>query len=449
LANTVDPFETLKKYGADPTRWYLITNAQPWDNLKFDEEGIVEVQRKFFGTLYNTYSFMALYANLDGFTYEEDELEFSSRPEIDRWILSKLNSLIKNVGDAYEDYEPTKAGRLIQSFVTDELSNWYVRLCRRRFWKGDYTEDKISAYQTLYRCLEAVAILGSPIAPFYLDQLFRDLNEVSSRLDAESVHLTNWPKANDAEIDHELEEKMGVAQKISSMALSLRKKEQIKVRQPLQRIMVPVLDKDFARRLEDVRDIILSEVNIKEIELLTDTEGVLTKKIKPNFKSIGPRYGKQMKQIAVLVGQWGSTEIAEVEFNNGWTGEIDGEMIELDGDDFEISTEDIPGWIVTSEGPITVALDITLNDELKSEGIARELINRIQNYRKESGLDVTDKIKLTFDANEVVKSAIESNSDYIMNEVLALEIGFDTLDKDSNLLADLEEGDTVIGLIKS
>ena len=448
LGNAVDPFETLKKYGADPTRWYMITNAQPWDNLKFDEEGIVEVQRKFFGTLYNTYSFMALYANLDGFSYQEDEVEYAKRPEIDRWILSKLNTLIKNVGEAFEEYEPTKAGRLVQSFVTDELSNWYVRLCRRRFWKGDYSEDKISAYQTLYRCLETVSILGSPIAPFYLDQLFQDLNQVCQKHDAESVHLANWPEVREEEIDLDLEEKMSIAQKVSSMVLSLRKREQIKVRQPLQRIMVPVLNQDFARRLEDVKDIILSEVNIKEIELLTDTEGVLTKKIKPNFKTIGPRYGKQMKAIAGMVNQWGNAEITAVEANGGWTGEIDGTSVELTADDFEISTDDIPGWLVASEGAITVALDITLNDELKSEGIARELINRIQNYRKESGLDVMDKIKLTFDTNNLIKSAIESNQEYIKNEVLALEIGFDSLDKESNLLADLEEGDTLIGLVK-
>lgn len=444
--NAVDPFETLKTFGADPTRWYMITNAQPWDNLKFDEEGIAEVQRKFFGTLYNTYSFFALYANIDNFSYSEKDV--SDRPEIDRWILSKLNSLIKEVDAAYGDYEPTKAGRLIQTFVNDQLSNWYVRLCRRRFWKGDYTEDKISAYQTLYKCLETVSILSSPIAPFFTDQLFGDLNTVSAKYSEESVHLVDFPIANEAEIDLDLEEKMSIAQKVSSMVLSLRKKEQIKVRQPLQRIMVPVLDKDFARRLEDVKDIILSEVNIKEIELLEDTEGVLVKKIKPNFKTIGPKYGKLMKQISALVGQWGSKEIAEIETNNGWKGEIDGSTIELDIADFDISTDDIPGWLVTSEGRITVALDITLTDELKSEGIARELINRIQNFRKESGLEVMDRIKLTIDANDVVKSAIESNKDYICNEVLALEIGFDSLDKNSTLLADLEEGDTLIDLVK-
>ncbi|MBD3637771.1 MAG: isoleucine--tRNA ligase [Crocinitomicaceae bacterium] len=446
LGNAVDPFETLSTYGADPTRWYMITNAQPWDNLKFDLEGITEVQRKFFGTLYNTYSFFALYANIDGFTYSEADVP--NRPEIDRWILSKMNSLIKDVTAAYEDYEPTKAGRLIQEFVTDELSNWYVRLCRRRFWKGDYTEDKISAYQTLYQCLETVAVLGSPIAPFYMDQLFCDLNSVCNRHTASSVHLVDLPKANEAEIDIDLEEKMDIAQKVSSMVLSLRKREQIKVRQPLQKIMVPVLDKDFARRLEDVKDIILSEVNIKEIELLEDTEGVINKKIKPNFKTIGPKYGKQMKQIAAMIGQWGAKEISEVETNGGWKGELNGEEIALDISDFEITTDDIPGWLVASEGRITVALDITITDELKSEGIARELINRIQNYRKDSGLEVMDRIKLTFDANDVVKSAIESNKEYIKNEVLALDIQYATLSENDGVLADLEEGDTRIDLVK-
>jgi len=447
LGNAVDPFTTLDTYGPDATRWYMITNAQPWDNLKFDLDGITEVQRKLFGTLYNTYSFFSLYANIDGFTYAEADVE--NRPEIDRWILSKLNSLIKNVDDAYNDYEPTKAGRLIQSFVIDELSNWYVRLCRRRFWKGDYSEDKISAYQTLYNCLETIAVLGSPIAPFYLDQLFLDLNSTTGKDKSESVHIAKFPEVNSASIDPDLEERMAIAQRVSSMVLSLRKKEQIKVRQPLQRIMVPVLDQDFARRIDAVKDIILSEVNIKDIELLEDTTGVLVKKIKPNFKTIGPKFGKHMKAIAGLVNQWTAEDITNVEKNNGWTGEINGETITLDLTDFDIATDDIPGWLVTSEGGLTVALDITLTEELKSEGIARELINRIQNYRKESGLEVMDKIQLTFDANDRVKSAIELNETYICNEVLANSITFGSLSIDNNLLADLEEGDTVIELVKS
>ena len=446
--NAVEPFEILEKYGPDATRWYMVTNAQPWDNLKFDEEGITEVQRKFFGTLYNTYSFFSLYANIDNFNFKEDEISIEKRPEIDRWILSKLNTLIQTVDEAFEAYEPTKAGRQIQLFVTDELSNWYVRLCRRRFWKGDYSTDKISAYQTLYRCLETVAILSAPIAPFFMDKLFQDLNSVSGRFDVESVHLTDFPVANKKEIDLDLEEKMSIAQKISSMVLSLRKGKQIKVRQPLQRIMVPILNEDFARRLEDVKDIILSETNIKEIELLKDTEGVLIKKIKPNFKTIGPKYGKQMKAIAGLVNQWTGADISAVEQNDGWKGELNGEVIELVLEDFEISTDDIPGWLVSSEGKITVALDITLSDELKSEGIARELVSRVQNYRKESGLEVMDKINLSFQTNDSIKAAIESNADYICEEVLAEGIDFTTLKAEENILADLEEGDVIIRLVK-
>ena len=449
LNNTVDPFDTLKKSGPDATRWYMVTNAQPWDNLKFDAEGIAEVQRKFFGTLYNTYSFFSLYANIDNFNYSEADIAFKDRPELDRWILSKLNSLIKTVDAAYADYEPTKAGRAIQQFVGDELSNWYVRLCRRRFWKGTYETDKISAYQTLYRCLETVCVLGAPIAPFFLDSLFNDLNGVTKKHSVESVHLALFPTANESEIDLDLEEKMDIAQKVSSMVLSLRKKEQIKVRQPLQRIMVPILDKDFTRRIEAVKDIILSEVNIKSIELLEDTEGVLVKKIKPNFKTIGKKYGKQMKAITALVGTWKNADISTVESNAGWKGELEGTTIELDLEDFEITTDDIPGWLVASEGRMTVALDMTLTDELKQEGIAREIINRIQNFRKESGLEVMDKIRLTIDTNALIQSAIETNKDYICNEVLALEIAFGKLEKSTALLADLEEGDTLIVLAKS
>ena len=446
LGNAADPFDTLDQYGADATRWYMITNAQPWDNLKFDIDGIVEVQRKLFGTLYNTYSFFALYANIDGFTYAEPDVK--NRPEIDRWILSKLNTLIGEVDAAFADYEPTKAGRLIQNFVIDELSNWYVRLCRRRFWKGDYSEDKISAYQTLYTCLEKIAILGAPIAPFFMDQLFLDLNQTSGKNKAVSVHIAYYPEQDKSAIDTDLEERMGIAQKVSSLVLGLRKKEQIKVRQPLQRIMVPVLDPDFARRIDAVKDIILSEVNIKDIELLEDTTGILVKKIKPNFKTIGPKYGKHMKAIAGMVAQWDASDITCVEQNKGWSGDINGETVQLDLSDFDITTDDIPGWLVTSEGGLTVALDVTLTEELKSEGIARELINRIQNYRKESGLEVMDKIALTFEANEKVKTAILANETYICNEVLASSIAFGSISEDDGLLADLEEGNTMILLEK-
>jgi len=336
--NTVDPFMTLEKYGPDATRWYMITNASPWDNLKFDLEGIEETRRKFFGTLYNTYSFFSLYANIDGFAFQEERIATDERPEIDRWIISKLNSLIKEVDYHFETYDPTKAGRAIQEFVNDQLSNWYVRLCRRRFWKGEYSKDKISAYQTLFECLETVAILSAPIAPFYMDELFCDLNKVSGRHAATSVHLADFPVVNEADINKELEAQMDVAQKVSSMALSLRKKEQIRVRQPLQRIMVPILDPNFKSRIEHVQDLILSEINVKTIELLEDTTGVLTKKVKPNFKTIGPKYGKQMKAIAGVVNAWGQEEIASLEANKGWAGEINGEQINLDLADFEIST---------------------------------------------------------------------------------------------------------------
>jgi isoleucyl-tRNA synthetase len=420
LGNGVDPFETLKKYGPDATRWYMITNAQPWDNLKFDEEGIVEVQRKFFGTLYNTYNgFLAVYANIDNFTYSEPEIAISNRPEIDRWVLSRLNSLMADVKSAFEDYEPTKAGRLIQNFVNDELSNWYVRLCRRRFWRGDYTEDKISAYQTLYTCLEKVAILGAPIAPFFFDKLFCDLNEVTSKDKAKSVHLADFPEADASIIDKDLEFKMDLAQRASSLVLSLRKREKIKVRQPLQKVMIPVLDKKMATAIEAVKDLIISEVNVKEISIIEDTEGVLVKKVKPNFKTIGKKYGQQMKGIMATVNGFSQTDIAKLEVQEGWEMEIEGVAVKLDLEDFEILTEDIPGWMVASEGNLTVALDVTLNSALIEEGIAREFVNRIQNIRKESGLEVTDRILLTIKSDDKINSAINNNLNYICSETLA------------------------------
>lgn len=422
LGNAVDPFETLAKYGPDATRWYMITNAQPWDNLKFDEEGIVEVQRKLFGTLYNTYGFFSLYANVDGFAYQEDEVPYAERPEIDRWVLSKLNSLIRDVDAAYTDYEPTKAGRLIQDFVNDQLSNWYVRLCRRRFWKGDYTSDKIAAYQTLYSCLESVAKMMSPIAPFYSDRLFKDLNAVSGKDISESVHLSDFPVVNEACIDKSLEYRMEIAQKVSSMVLSLRKKEKLKVRQPLQKLMVPVLSDEFAEGIQQVEDLILSEVNIKELELLTDTSGVLVKKVKPNFKTIGKKYGKHMKAIIAMVNQWEQNDIAELEKNQGWTGSIEGDELSLDMDDFELSTDDIPGWLVATEGGLTVALDITLTDALIQEGLARELVNRIQNIRKEEGLELTDRINLSIASDNRIIDAINNNLNYICSETLANDV---------------------------
>ncbi len=448
LGNTIDPFKTLAQYGPDATRWYMITNAQPWDNLKFDLDGITEVQRKFFGTLYNTYSFLALYANIDGFSYAEAEVAQNERPEIDRWILSKLNSLVQDVEEAFDSYEPTKAGRLIQEFVSDQLSNWYVRLCRRRFWKGDYTTDKVSAYQTLYTCLETVAILGSPIAPFFMDQLFCDLNAVSGRHDASSVHLAYFPKANTAWIDKELEAQMEIAQQVSSLVLGLRKKVNLRVRQPLQKIMVPALSPEFAKNIRHVQDLVLSEVNVKELELLEEGNGMLVKSIKANFKTIGPKYGKQMKDIATMVSHMSQDDIATIEANNGWSGEINGVYIDLDIRDFEIVAQDIPGWMVSSENGITVALDITISEDLKNEGIARELINRVQNLRKDSGLEVTDRIRLTIDTCSEIQQAIAQNQDYVSNEVLASEISFGSLGDNALVIDLVEEGDSKIGLVK-
>jgi len=449
LGNAIDPFETLSKYGPDATRWYMITNAQPWDNLKFDLDGITEVQRKFFGTLYNTYSFFALYANIDGFDYSQAEIELSNRPEIDRWILSKLNSLVKDVDTAYAEYEPTRAGRAIQDFVNDQLSNWYVRLCRRRFWKSDDLTDKQSAYQTLYICLETIALLGSPIAPFFMDQLFSDLNAVSKRHNHVSVHLADFPVVNESFINLELEEQMDIAQRTSSLVLGLRKKEKIRVRQPLQKIMVPALNGSFASNLMHVKDLVLSEVNVKELEILEEGNGVLVKSIKPNFKTIGPKYGKQMKSIAALVNTMQADDIAAVEANAGWKGDVDGVSVELDLGDFEIVAQDIPGWLVATEGGLTVALDITITEELRAEGIARELINRVQNLRKDSGLEVTDRILLRVDTNEWIQQAISANKTYVCNEVLANEIVFEQLDATA-LVTDIEaDGDTRIGLIRS
>ncbi len=453
LGNTVEPFECLEKYSPDATRWYMITNAQPWDNLKFDVKGIGEIQRKFFGTLYNTYSFFALYANIDGFDYREREVFISERPEIDRWIISKLHTLIAQVESAFESYEPTRAGRLIQDFVTDQLSNWYVRLCRRRFWKQATDDeagklDKLSAYQTLYTCLETVAVLSSPIAPFYMDQLFRDLNSVSGKHAATSVHLADFPKADTDLIDEALETQMELAQRVSSLVLALRKKENIRVRQPLQKIMIPTLNRAFAENILHVKDLILSEVNVKELELLDEGSGVLVKSIKPNFKTIGPKYGQFMKAIAAVISNFGQEDIRQIEQNLGWKGEIMGQEIELDLNDFEISAEDIPGWLVASENGLTVALDITISETLKSEGIARELVNRVQNLRKDSGLDVTDRIRLTIETSDMLREAITQNQDYIRHEVLANAIDFSELGNDGQSTDLATEADAKIRVEK-
>ncbi|MFA8298575.1 MAG: isoleucine--tRNA ligase [Hyphomicrobiales bacterium] len=420
LGNGVDPFETINKFGPDATRWYMITNAQPWDNLKFDVSGIAEVQRKFFGTLFNTYSFFSLYANIDGFKYQEDDIAIEKRPEIDRWILSQLNTLIKQVEAAYKDFEPTRAGRFIQEFLDEHLSNWYVRLCRRRFWKGDYSEDKISAYQTLYRCLEVIAQLGSPIAPFFMDKLFMDLNEVSGRFDVESIHHSTFPVADDTLIDKDLEERMQLAQKISSMVLSLRKKDRLKVRQPLNKIMIPVLDERFKQQVQAVESLILSEVNIKEIEYLTDASGVLVKKIKPDFKVLGPKYGKLMKQISGSINQMTQDDIKVLEQTGQFEIQAGDQAITISPSDVEILTEDIPGWSVANQDSITVALDITLTPELIDEGMARELINKIQNIRKEQGFEVTDRIHLWIKKHPECVEAIEKFKDRISNETLSV-----------------------------
>ncbi|MBP7101719.1 MAG: isoleucine--tRNA ligase [Bacteroidales bacterium] len=418
LGNAVDPFETLEKYGPDTTRWYMITNTQPWENLKFDIEGIDEVRRKFFGTLYNTYNFFALYANIDSFTYKEAEIPIAQRPEIDRWILSELNTLIKQADTCYDDYEPTKAGRAIQYFVDVYLSNWYVRLSRRRFWKGEYNEDKISAYQTLYTCLDTISKLMAPIAPFFAEQLYRDLNTVTGKTIAESVHHSDFPKVDIQCIDHELEQQMQLAQQISSMVLSLRKRNNIKVRQPLSKIIIPVSTKKLEKQIDTVKELIMSEVNIKGIEYLKDDNKILVKKIKPNFKSLGPKYGKIMKTIATSVIGFSQNDIARIENEKEIYLTIEGENVVLTLEDVEISTEDIPGWIVATENAITVALDITITDELRHEGIARELVNRIQNIRKESDLDVIDKINVKITFHPELEEVLHFHKQYICSETL-------------------------------
>ena len=424
LGNAVDPFETINKYGPDATRWYMITNSQPWDNLKFDVEGIEEIRRKFFGTLYNTYAFFSLYANIDGFCFMEAEIPVSERPEIDRWILSELNSLIRLADECYDDYEPTRAGRAISDFVDEHLSNWYVRLCRRRFWRGDYSHDKISAYQTLYRCLEVIAQLASPIAPFFAERLFVDLNSVTGRVDADSVHLTTFPEADLSLIDKSLEERMELAQMISSMVLSIRKKTNLRVRQPLNRILIPLMNEHLRLQIDAVKNLILSEVNVKELEYITDTAGILVKKVKPDFKKLGPRYGKLMKQLAVAVNAITQQEIAQLEKEGKFTLDIDGQSVELLPGDVEILSEDIPGWQVASMGNLTVALDVTLTPELWQEGIAREVINRIQNLRKDKGYEVTDKIIIKFQPHPDIDEAVNHNINYICSETLAQTFDF-------------------------
>ena len=419
LGNAIDPFKTLDAYGADATRWYMVSNSQPWDNLKFDLEGVKEVQRKFFGTLYNTYNFFALYANIDGFNYAEAELTNDERPEIDRWILSVLNTLVGEVNDAYAQYEPTRAARAIQTFVDEHLSNWYVRLCRKRFWQGEYDSDKISAYQTLYSCLEVVAQLMAPIAPFFAEQLYRDLNERTGRHNAQSVHLSLMPQVNANGSDAALEQRMQLAQDISSLVLSLRKRENLKVRQPLSRMLIPVMYAGMQEQVEQVSDLIRAEVNVKTIEFITDTAGVVTKKIKPNFKALGPKYPQQMKAIAAAVQQFTQDDIFSLERAGSYALQLGETQVLLLLEDVDILSEDIPGWLVASQGKLTVALDIQLTDELIDEGIARELVNRIQKLRKDSDFEVTDQIAVELQYHEIVKGAVDRFKPYICSQILA------------------------------
>ena len=422
LGNGVDPFSTIEKYGSDPLRWYMITNSSPWDNLKFDVDGIEEVRRKFFGTLYNTYSFFSLYANVDGFEYKEADVPMAERPEIDRWILSVLNTLVKEVDTCYSEYEPTKAGRLISDFVNDNLSNWYVRLNRKRFWGGEFTQDKLSAYQTLYTCLETVAKLMSPIAPFYADKLYMDLVTATGRDNVVSVHLAKFPEYKEEMIDKELEVRMQMAQDVTSMVLALRRKVNIKVRQPLQCIMIPVVDEEQRAHIEAVKALIMSEVNVKDIKFVDGAAGVLVKKVKCDFKKMGPKFGKQMKAVAAAVAEMSQEAIAELEKNGSYTLQLDGTDVLVEATDVEIFSEDIPGWLVANEGKLTVALDVTVTEELRREGIARELVNRIQNIRKSSGLEITDKIKITLSKNQQTDDAVNEYKDYICNQVLGTSL---------------------------
>jgi len=441
LNNAVDPFETIEKYGSDPLRWYMVTNASPWDNLKFDINGVEEVRRKFFGTLYNTYSFFALYANVDGFCYNEQDIPVSERSELDQWILSLLNSLIIEVQESLEQYEPTKAGRAIQDFVNDNLSNWYVRLSRKRFWGTELTKDKLSAYQTLATCLETVSRLMAPIAPFYADQLFCDLQSVMKKSNAESVHLADFPTPDSSIINKELEEKMDTAQRICSMILALRRKVNIKVRQPLNKILVPVLSKSAKAVIEAVEDIIKAEVNVKAVECLDDATGILVKKIKPNFKTLGPKYGKLMKQIAGAIADLSTEQITAFEKTGNYAVNIDGETVDLSLEDVEIISEDIPGWLVLNEGALTVALDITISPELRLEGIAREFVNRIQNFRKESGLEVTDKIDLQILSNPSLDDGVLAHKEYIAKETQCNTIAIvDSMQQSEAKAVEIEEG---------
>ena len=448
LGNAADPFETLDKYGADATRWYMITNAQPWDNLKFDLDGITEVQRKFFGTLYNTYSFFSLYANIDGFSYAEADIAIDERPEIDRWILSELNTLMNSVDTAYSEYEPTRAGRLLQEFVTENLSNWYVRLCRRRFWKGEYAQDKISAYQTLFTCLVNIAKMASPIAPFFTDRLYKDLMNATDLPKEESVHLTLFPQGDDNLIDGDLETRMQMAQNITSMVLSLRKKEKMRVRQPLQKVMIPASGEKMKAQINAIKDLVLSEVNVKELDFMEEDSNILVKEIKANFKALGPKYGKQMKAIAAAIGKFEQADIKELESKEAYTLNIEGKDLVITTEDVLISSQDIPGLLVANNKGITVALDVTMNEALIEEGIARELVNRIQNIRKDSGLEITDRIQLSITKHDKINAAISANKKYICDETLADELLICEGEPKNAVAVEFDEIKTYIALTK-
>ena len=449
LGNAVDPFETLKTYGPDATRWYMISNANPWDNLKFDVAGIEEVKRKFFGTLYNTYAFFSLYANIDGFKFEEAAIPRQERPEIDQWILSELHTLIQNTTDHFDAYEPTRACRAISHFVTEDLSNWYVRLCRRRFWKGSYEADKIAAYQTLYECLVSVAKLMAPVAPFYADRLYQDLNSITQQNTASSVHLAYYPKSNNAFINPALEQKMQRAQKITSLVLSLRKREKIKVRQPLQRIMIPVLDDLERQQVAAISSLIASEVNVKQVELLDDTSSILVKEVKPNFKTLGPRFGKDMKLVAQAIQALSDTQVHTLEKEGALKLNLDGKEITLAADDVVISSKDVSGWLVASEQGVTVALDIQMNESLRLEGMARELVNRLQNIRKDLGFDVTDTISLTLRENDALAAALKQNKTYIQHEILATSITLVKDELEASIPISFDSLETNVNMVKS
>lgn len=449
LGNAVDPFETLKTYGPDATRWYMISNANPWDNLKFDVAGIEEVKRKFFGTLYNTYAFFSLYANIDGFKFEEAAIPRKERPEIDQWILSELHTLIQNTTNHFDAYEPTRACRAISHFVTEDLSNWYVRLCRRRFWKGSYEADKIAAYQTLYECLVSVAKLMAPVAPFYADRLYQDLNSITQQDTASSVHLAYYPKSNNAFINPALEQKMQRAQKITSLVLSLRKREKIKVRQPLQRIMIPVLDDLERQQVAAISSLIASEVNVKQVELLDDTSSILVKEVKPNFKTLGPRFGKDMKLVAQAIQALSDTQVQTLEKEGALKLNLDGKEITLAADDVVISSKDVSGWLVASEQGVTVALDIQMNESLRLEGMARELVNRLQNIRKDLGFDVTDTISLTLRENDALAAVLKQNKTYIQHEILATSITLVKDELEASIPISFDSLETNVNMVKS